>query len=165
MYSSPCLAAYAPFTPLVIAGNTRALRLTASAGTFLGRPLPHVGHYPPCFCDVAVSDFRPLHNILHCCPHYWVLPVFQCRCGCSYFHTSYGSSPWAVSYSTQLANPRSAPLFWLVPIFYSPVRLSTCMCWSPSLALSLRQYQTLCPCSSFDLVVFPHGSFVFLSPL
>jgi len=28
-------ATYAPFTPLVLTGNTRALRLTASAGTFL----------------------------------------------------------------------------------------------------------------------------------
>ncbi len=89
------LATYAPFTPLVMTGNTRAIRLTASAGTLFGRLFPFTGHYPlkllRCSC-VRLSSIAQYSPLL---PLFRVPPVFQCGCGCSYFHTSYGSLPWA----------------------------------------------------------------------
>ena len=98
--------------------------------TIFSTAAPVNGSYPCFSVDVAVHTFIPATDLRLG----WLLPI-------------------------QLTNPLSAPLYGWLPILYSPVRLSTCMCWSPSLALSLRQYQTLSSWSSFDLVVFPHDSF------
>ena len=62
-------------------------------------------------------------------------------------------------FSPLLANRGSAPPFFSgqVPNFYSPGRLSTCMCWFSSLALSQRQYQTLSPTFDSIFVTFNIG--------
>lgn len=95
----------------------------------------------------SIAQYSPLLPLIESCP---------CFSAGVAVHTFIPATDPCLGWllSIQLANPLSAPLNGRLPIFYSPVRLSTCMCWSPSLALSLRQYQTLSPWSSFDLVVF-----------